>query len=263
MSGKSDSGRPRRRHIGRAARVTFVTALRGGATRDAAAKQAGFTIAGFYYARRRDALFRLAWIWALEASAAEEREKYRASTLAGCTEGAEITPNNKRQLQRRRVRCVRFGAERKKLFLAHFAGTADVFASAEAAGVHVSTVYKHRREDPEFALGWDEALRESYALLEAEAVRQRLEAQKLLRERPEPTGEMAKEFERVMQLLARMDRRDGRIGTRTVSHGRQKRWSFDEAIALLDKKLRALGARYHIVPPEGPPGLPPPKGEEE
>lgn len=30
MSGKSDSGRPRRRHIDKAARVAFVTALRGG-----------------------------------------------------------------------------------------------------------------------------------------------------------------------------------------------------------------------------------------
>jgi hypothetical protein len=49
-----------------------------------------------------------------------------------------------------------------------------------------------------------------------------------------------------MQLLARMDRRDGRIGTRSVRHGRQKRWTFEEAMAALDKRLRSLGLRHGI-----------------
>ena len=231
------------------AKSGFVAALRAGTSRDAAAAQAGFSAQAFYGARKRDPLFKLAWIWALELSAADERAACRASTLAAGGD-IEIAPNNHRRLQRRRVRTVRFTLARKKIFLDHFAATADAFASAEAAGVHFSTVYKHRARDPQFAQGWDEALRQSYALLEAEAVRQRLEAQRLMRESPEPTGEMAKEFERVMQLLARLDRRDGRIGTREVARGRQQRWSFDDAIALLDKRLRALGARHGVVPPE-------------
>jgi len=248
MGGGSDSERPERRRINAEARARFLTALRAGASREEAAAQAGYSAQAFYHARRRDPVFRLAWIWALEVSAAEEREKYRASTLASLPgpAGVEIASNNQRALQKRRVRSVRFTAARKQIFLDHFAGTADAFASAEAAGVHVSTVYKHRQIDPEFAEGWDRALRHSYALLEAEAVRQRLEAQRQLRENPEPSGEMTREFERAMQLLARMDRRDGRIGTREVRHGRQRSWTFEEAIAALDKKLRALGLRHGI-----------------
>lgn len=251
MGKRNDSRRPPRRSIDREAKAQFLAALRAGAHRDEAAAPTGFSSQAFYCARKRDPLFRLGWIWALELSAAEERERDRAATLlqpgAGAdADGIEITPNNKRALQKRRVRCVRFTAARKKIFIDHFAGTADVFASAEAAGVHVSTVYRHRQEDPEFAAAWDEALRQAYVILEAEAVRQRLEAQRRIRETPNPTGELAREFERVMQLLARMDRRDGRIGTREVRHGRQKRVTFDEAMATLDKKLRSLGLRHGI-----------------
>lgn len=272
MGKRTDSGRPAGRRIDAEARACFLGALRGGARRDEAARRAGYSAQAFYNARRRDPVFRLAWIWALALTAAEERDKYRASTLAAGAAGVEIAPNNQRRLQARRVRSVRFGAARKKIFCDRFAGTADVFASAEAAGVHWSTAYRHRAADPQFAQDWDEALRQSYALLEAEAVRQRLEAQRRLRESPEPTGEMAREFERVLQLLQRMDRRDGRIGTRAVRHGRQKRWRFDDAIALLDKKLRALGARHGVVPPEDGPGLlprpepdegPPPEEKEK
>jgi len=249
MGGESDSGRPPRRLIDRAAKERFLLGLRAGTHRDEAARAAGFSSQAFYCARKRDPVFKLGWIWALELSAAEEREKYRAATLhksGNDAEGIEITPNNKRALQKRRVRCVRFTAARKKIFNDHFAGTADVFASAEAAGVHYSTVYRHRQQDPQFAEDWDAALRQSYVILEAEMVRQRLEAQRQIREAPNPTGEMAKEFERVMQLLARLDRRDGRIGTRSVGHGRQKRVTFDEAIRTLDKRLRALGLRHGI-----------------
>jgi len=260
MSGETDSAPPARRLIGRKTKLGFLAALRAGAARDAAAREAGFSARAFYCARRRDPVFRLAWIWALELSAAEERARDRAARVrrgdwghldtsvpAGVPEGVEIAPNNQRALQKRRVRAVRFGAARKKIVLDHFAGTADAFAAAEAAGVGVSTVYEHRARDPQFAEDWEAALRQSYVLLEAEAVRQRLEAQARLRASPEPTGEMAKEFERVMQLLARMDRRDGRIGTRSVRHGRQKRWTFEEAMTALDKKLRSLGLRHGIA----------------
>jgi hypothetical protein len=259
MSEAGDSG-PARRLIDRAVKVRFLAALRAGAHRDEAAAQAGFSPRALYTARRRDPLFKLGWVWALELSAADERERERAARVreggaadAGADAGAdrdgedvEIAPNNQRALQKRKVRSVRFGAARRKIFLAHFAGTADAFAAARAAGVSYSTVYDHRARDPQFAEDWDAALRQSYVLLEAESVRQRLAAQAKLRETPEPTGEMAKEFERVMLLLARMDRRDGRIGMREVRHGRQRRWTFEEAMVALDKRLRSLGLRHGI-----------------
>ena len=51
---------------------------------------------------------------------------------------------------------------------------------------------------------------------------------------------MTTDFDEIMKLLARYERPDGSIGPRFVRHGRQRRWSFDDAIALLDRKLGNL-----------------------
>jgi hypothetical protein len=107
--------------------------------------------------------------------------------------------------------------------------------------VSVSPVYRHRAKDPDFAAAFQDALEQGYARLEAEALRQRLEAQRQLREGVLPAGEIAQEFERVLKLLQRWDRRNGRVGPRTVAPGRRRRWTFEEAIAELDRYLAALG----------------------
>ena len=255
MDKQSDSGRPR---IDAAVKARFVAALRAGTPRKDAAAAEGFSLEAFYCARKRDALFRSAWIWGMELRLAEEREARRAAEMAAAAEGLEIAPNNRRLLQRRRGRGNRFTDRRKQLFLDHFAATADIEAAALAAGVHPSTVYKHRRADPVFAAGWDEALRTVYALLEAEAARQRLAALRRAAFEPFPSPEAALEFERVVKLLARLDRQGVR-GVREVGRGAERRWSFDEAITLLDKKLRALGARHGIA---GEPTCPPPPEQE-
>ncbi len=243
MGAGSDSGQPRQRRIDEAAKSRFLAALRSGMGRDEAAAQAGFTSTAFYNARERDPVFRQAWLWALELSAIDER----AAAPAPASPDEVIAPNAGRRLQKRRVRRRRFDDRRKRIFLDRFAGTADAYEAAEAAGIGYSTVLQHRRNDPEFAAACQDALDLAYAQLEAEAVRQRLEAQRRLREGLCPTGEMAREFERVMQLLARYRRPDGRVGLREVGRGRERRWSFDEAIQALDKKLRALGARHGIA----------------
>jgi hypothetical protein len=258
MGTGTDSKAPRRR-IDAAAKARFVEALRAGAARDAAAAHAGFTAAAFYYAREHDPVFRHAWLWALELSAADQRA--RRAAKGPPPPHAAIAPNANRRLQLRAERRRRFDEARKQIFLDHFAGTADAHASAAAAGVGKSTVVQHRRKDPQFAAAWDEALSVAYAQLEAEAVRQRLEAQDRLREGLCPTGEMTKEFSRVMELLARYRRPDGRIGLREVGRGRERRWSFDEAIVALDAKLRALGARHGIH--AEPIALPPPAPASE
>jgi hypothetical protein len=253
MGGKGDS----RRRVSREDKMRFLAALRAGLKRDEAAAQAGFTANAFYYARRRDPLFALAWRWAHDLSAAEAH----AARRAGRGGDVRVAPNAKRRLQARPVRRAIFDDGRKRLFLDHFAGTADVKAAADAAGVSVSAVTHHRRTDPEFAAGCDEALAIAYASLEAEAVRQRLEGQRNLRDGITPKGEMPREFDRVLRLLARYERKTGRIGFRERSHGRDARWSFDDAMALLDRKLRALGARRGIAPP--PIALPSPREEKE
>lgn len=244
MSG-TDSTAAKRRRIGEDAKLAFLDSLRAGARcRDAAAR-AGFTANGFYYARRKDCLFERAWAWAADLSALEQRCAFNATRA---DPDAHIAPNRNRRLQRRIVRRPRFNAHRKRIFLDHFAGTADAHAAAAAAGIGYGTVTTHRRKDQDFAAAWDEALAHAYALLEAEAVRQRLEAQRLMREGLCPTGEIAREFDRVMQLLHRYERRTG-IGQRAIAPGRQKAWTFEEAIAALDRKLTALGARRALPPP--------------
>jgi hypothetical protein len=264
VSDRTDSARPTRRRIDEETKARFLAALRAGASRDDAAAQAGFTATAFYYVRRSDRVFSLAWTWATDLSADDARAARAAAVRPG-PEEATIVPNARRRLQRRPVRRARFDDRRKRRFLDHFAGTADARAAAAAAGVAPSTITTHRRKDREFDAACGEALGVAYASLEAEAVRQRLEAQRDLRDGLCPKGEMPKEFDRVLRLLARYDRKDGRIGPRVVSPGRERRWSFDDAIALLDRKLRALGVRYDIVPPDDPRHLlpPPPDAEDE
>ena len=72
---------------------------------------------------------------------------------------------------------------------------------------------------------------------------------------------MSKEFDRVMQLLARYSRPDGRVGFREVGEGRARRWSFDDAIRALDRALCAMGARHGIDAEPIP--LPPPANDPE
>ena len=247
--GGTDSDKPRRR-IDQAAKASFLAALRSGLKRDDAAARAGFTANAFYYARRLDRVFDLACRWAMDLSAADERSARAAADPAAAMAGdVAIAPNSNRALQARPIRRPRFDDVRKRIFLDHFAGTADAHAAAAAAGVAYVTVAQHRRKDSEFAAAWDEALAVAYAALEAEVVRQRLEAQRNLRDGLCPTGEVATEFERVMKLLARYDRGGGRIGLRQVGQGRERRASFNEAIEWLDHKLEALGVRRNLLPP--------------
>lgn len=251
--GKRADSRGRRGRIDAEARRTFLLAARGGATLPEAAAKAGFSVNGFYSARKRDPLLRLAWDWAMELSAIDQRAQ-QAVERAGDASGADvqIAPNNKRRVQLRRKRRVVFTERRQELFLCHFAQTADATAAAEAAGVHETTVYKYRRRHPEFAEAWQEALEHAFVRLEAEALRQRLEAQRKLKEgmaAGEVPGDAAMEFERVLKLLQRWDRKGGRPGPRGPAHGRMKRWTFEEAIEALDKKLRAVN--IPIVGEEG------------
>ncbi len=53
-----------------------------------------------------------------------------------------------------------------------------------------------------------------------------------------------------MKLLARWDRKPRRPDSRFTPGGRRQRWTFEEAIVLLDKKLRALGLRTSAPPPD-------------
>jgi hypothetical protein len=249
VAGKVDSAP---RGIDDAAKLCFLAGLRAGLNRDEAAREAGFTATAFYNAARRDPLFALARRWALDLSAADGRA---ARTVAALPGTGEIAPTGGRRLQRRHIRRPRFDDRRKRLFLDHYAGTADAEAACAAAGVAYSTYTQHRRKDPEFGAACAEALAIAYADMEAESVRGRLEAQRNLRDGIVPAGEAAKEFDRQIKLLERHDRKHGGIGLREVGPGGHKRADFWEFITAADAKLRALGARHGIdAEPIRPPG---------
>ncbi len=256
MGGKR-KGRGRRPVIDAAAKVAMLAALREGRRLGEVAAAYGVTLQAFYSARRRDPLFAAAWADAHRLSAEAERRIPLHQPAAGPPPRDElgedkIVPNNRRLLQLRKMRHVRFDARRKGVFLACFARGCDLLAAAAAAGVCERTVYYHLRSDAAFAEAFRAALAEGFHRLEAEAVRGRLEAQRRLRAAieaaeaagaPLPLAEEGVEFDRAMKLLDRWDRRDGRLGRREVGAGGQRVWTFEEAIEALDKKMRDLGLR--------------------
>jgi len=243
----------------------MLAALREGRRLEEVAAGYGVTLQAFYSARRRDPLFAAAWRDAHALSAEAERRIDLQLAPHGPPPGDEpgedrITSNNRRLLQRRKMRHLRFDERRKGVFLAHFARSCDLLAAAAAAGVCERTVYNHRRVDPVFAEVFQGALHEGYARLEAEAARQRLKAQARLRAAmdeaeaggtPLPLEEEGAEFDRTMKLLARWDRRHGRLGPREVGAQYQPAISFEEAIAFVDRRLRSLGLRTKAPPPAG------------
>jgi hypothetical protein len=255
MEGEQDSQAAARRLIDTGVKARFVAALRQGRSREAAAAAVGFPLGSLYTARARDPLFRLAWEWAMDLYAWYLRV---GEPLPPDEDGAEIriAPANRRPLQRRRMNWVKFNESRQQIYLDHFAATADSGAAAARAGVCIHTVDTHARRHPEFAAVRAEALKIAVARLEAESVRQRLEAQRRLSETLSPSGEVAEEFERVMKLLARWDRKDGSLGLRPRPPSPSEVWTFDAAIAALEKRLTALG---FIKSSEGPD---PPEGDK-
>jgi hypothetical protein len=247
MGGGTESGR---RRVAAEAKARFLTGLRAGLGRDAAAKAAGFTATAFYDARKRDPVFALGCTFAMSLAASDAHAARAAAALPGT---GDITPTGGRRLQRRNISRARFDDARKRIFLDHYAGTADAEAACAAAGISYATFTQHRRKDPEFAAGCAEALAIAYADMEAESLRARREAQRNLRDGICPAGEAAKEFDRQLKLLERHDRKGGGIGLREAGPGGQQRWTFDDAIALFGKKLRAYGLRRGIVPPNAEP----------
>jgi hypothetical protein len=259
MPRTSDSPPPR--SIDGPAKARFLAALGAGATREDAAAAAGFSITGFYGARSRDPAFAAAWKAALEAAPAGDRRALAyAERDARLREGeVRIAPANRRMAQRRR-RLVRFDSARRDLFLACFARDCDLKAAAAAAGVHPGTITYHRRTDPDFDRACLEALDQGYQSLEAEAVRQGLAAQQRHRAAIEaaaagqapapcphcgavPAAESDADFDRILRLLALRDRKPRRPDSRFTPGGRRQRWTFDQAIALLKKKMETMDAR--------------------
>ena len=101
---------------------------------------------------------------------------------------ARIVPNKGRKLQVAPTRRKLFTRKAKAEFLEWFAATCNASLSARKVGFDYRTAFRHRREDPEFAAGWDEALKLGYVRLEEIALR---EAERALKRRPRISGPSA------------------------------------------------------------------------
>ncbi len=228
------------RRFGPADRAVVITALLGGATVAAAAKAAGFAVQTLYDDRKRCALFARAWA---EAVAESGRPRLVEMGTGGWW-------------QIKRLRRNRFTRARKDVFLGHLAVSADVHASALAAGVCTSTVYSHRASDPAFADGWLRALATGIAVLEARLLQERLEARAEFDAEPaevtaSPAGRLERdlEFWRCMHLLREHRRveRGGperRRGVRPRIKSREEvRAEVRRALAAFETRARAAGYR--------------------
>lgn len=76
---------------------------------------------------------------------------------------ASATTGRARETKRSRAR-------QREAFLSHFAANCNVTAAAAAAGVTPNTLYRWRRDEPDFAEAWAEALAMGYQMLEARLV---------------------------------------------------------------------------------------------
>jgi len=194
-----------------AAMAGFLAALRGGALVVAAARAAGVAVSTLYWWRKRDAVFASAWACAVALSAGAPGRR------------------------------LPFDGRRRRRFLVRFERSCNARSSCAEAGVHPATLYRHIGRDPGFERDCRTALGRGGARLVRELAAERAaRARRWARHRIVPRGEVTRDFDEAMKLLARWERPDGSIGPRRVRPGRMRRWSFDEAIALLAKRLRAM-----------------------
>ena len=188
--------------------------------------------------------------------------------VEAAAEPDNIVPGNRRRMQRRRARGRElFGKTRKEAFLGHLSETANVAASAEAAGVAVGTVYAHRLKDEEFRDLWWAALEQGTAKLvalrlqrEIERAEGRLAPELEARMDGPPDPKLMSDHVKLLTALRDLTRglageaspgagRAGGRGRRGDGPGRAPQAAgLDETCRALAKRLKAFGVRAGVVP---------------
>jgi len=170
------------------------------------------------------------------------------------SEPLRIIPNKRRRLQVAPTGRKLFGEKARAEFLEWFAATCNCSLSARKIGFHYRTVLRHWREDEEFGERCEAALRMGYPRLEELALRATEEALKPKRrprgDRTPPAEHFRMDPMTAVQLLREHKRHlaglAGGSGRWAKPGAPPKRWSFDDAILELDRKLLAFGARRGI-----------------
>ena len=172
-----------------------------------------------------------------------------------------IKPGNQRRLLETRAdRRVRFNEKRREAFLSHLAATCNVLASAEVAGVSPCTTYRIRRLEPAFRALWDEALDQGYARLEARLLQ--LSEIALGDDRGIEADPRAADMDvpRIMALLRQRPSFEAGRGRGGQAARRAPQPAPIEDVAKqLIKRLKAMGVT--LPPPPAVAALPPP-GQE-
>lgn len=171
-----------------------------------------------------------------------------------------VNKNRRRQVAPTRRKL--FDDAAKDEFLEWFAATCNCSLSARKCGFHYRTVLRHWREDEAFGERCEAALRMGYVRLEELALKAAVEALSPKRrtppkgDRPPPPEHFAMDPMTAVQLLREHKRHlaglaggSGR-GAKPGPPGRK--WTFDEAILALDKRLRSLGLRHGIPADDDP-----------
>jgi hypothetical protein len=159
-----------------------------------------------------------------------------------------IIPNKNRLRQVAPTRRKLFDAAAQAEFLEWFAATCNCSLSARKTGFHYRIVIRHWREDADFGERCEAALKmgcprlEELALRAAEAALRRAAARPIKGDRRPPPEHFAMDPTVALQLLREHKRHlaglPGGSG-RGAKPGRPlTRWSFDEAMEALEKKLK-------------------------
>lgn len=129
-----------------------------------------------------------------------------------------------------------FTKERREAFLAHFAASCNA-AAARAVRVSENCVYAWRKKDAAFRAGWQEALDQGYARLEAELVRESAEALKVRANKSAAVRVGTMDAKTALAVLEAYRRSGGRDPGTVWPHP----YDSEAVAARLEAKMRALG----------------------
>lgn len=141
------------------------------------------------------------------------------------------------KVQVRKAKRRAFGLAKQKRFLAHFAATCNVRASAAAAEVSVSAVYKVRARNAAFQAQWERAQELGYMTLEAALLQRAIKSvQEILPDEAALDENDRVPFKDAMQLL----QAHGRSRGRKPGEVHPQRSDIADATRRLEKILKGL-----------------------
>lgn len=102
-----------------------------------------------------------------------------------------------------------FDDEKKKAFLSSLSEFPSVSIAARAVGISLTTIYKHRYKDADFASAWDIAIDIGFNILESEAIRRAvLGVKEPVYYKGDVVGEITKYSDSLLMFLLKGRRRE-------------------------------------------------------